>query len=64
MLVQAAGVPGIGMPIKLSRTPRRVQSAAPRVGQHTRELLIEHGYDAAAIDALIAQETIVEHAAA
>jgi formyl-CoA transferase len=64
MVVQAEGVPGIGIPIKLSRTPGRAHSAPPRFGQHTRELLIEHGYDAAAIDALIAQETIVEHAAA
>jgi formyl-CoA transferase len=64
MVVQAEGVPGIGIPIKLSRTPGRAHSAPPRFGQHTRELLIEHGYDDAAIDALIAQETIVEHAAA
>jgi formyl-CoA transferase len=46
------------------RTRGRAHRAPPRFGQHTRELLIEHGYDDAAIDALIAQETIVEHAAA
>lgn len=64
MVVQVEGVPGIGIPVKLSRTPGRAHSAPPRFGQHTRELLIEHGYGAATIDALIARGTIVEHVAA
>jgi formyl-CoA transferase len=59
MVVQVEGVPGIGIPVKLSRTPGRAHSAPPRFGQHTRELLIEHGYGAATIDALIARGTIV-----
>jgi formyl-CoA transferase len=64
MVVQVEGVPGIGIPVKLSRTPGRAHSAPPRFGQHTRELLTEHGYGAATIDALIARGTIVEHVAA
>ena len=60
MVVQVEGVPGIGIPVKLSRTPGRAHSAPPRFGQHTRELLIEHGYGAATIDALIARGTVVE----
>ena len=63
MVVQVEGVPGIGIPVKLSRTPGRAHSAPPRFGQHTRELLTEHGYGAAAIDALIARGSIVEHVA-
>jgi formyl-CoA transferase len=63
MVVQVEGVPGIGIPVKLSRTPGRAHSAPPRFGQHTRELLLEHGYDAAAIDALVARGTVVEHLA-
>jgi formyl-CoA transferase len=63
MVVQAEGVPGIGIPVKLSRTPGRAHSAPPRFGQHTRELLTEHGYGAATIDALIARGSIVEHVA-
>ncbi len=63
MVVQVEGVQGIGIPVKLSRTPGRAHSAPPRFGQHTRELLIEHGYGAATIDALIARGTIVEHVA-
>jgi formyl-CoA transferase len=63
MVVQVEGVPGIGIPVKLSRTPGRAHSAPPRFGQHTRELLTEHGYGAATIDALIARGSIVEHVA-
>ncbi len=61
MVVQVEGVPGIGIPVKLSRTPGRAHSAPPRFGQHTRELLLEHGYGAATIDALIGRGTIVQH---
>jgi len=35
MVVQVEGVPGIGIPVKLSRTPGRAHSAPPRFGQHT-----------------------------
>ena len=63
MVVQVEGVAGIGIPVKLSRTPGRAHSAPPRFGQHTRELLIEHGYGAATVDAMIARETIVVHVA-
>ena len=61
MVVQVEGVPGIGIPVKLSRTPGRAHSAPPRFGQHTRELLLEHGYGAATIDAMIARGTVVEY---
>ena len=61
MVVQVEGVQGIGIPVKLSRTPGRAHSAPPRFGQHTRELLLEHGYGAATIDALIERGTIVQH---
>ena len=61
MVVQVEGIPGIGIPVKLSRTPGRAHSPPPRFGQHTRELLMDHGYGAATIDALITQGTIVEH---
>jgi len=61
MVVQVEGVSGIGIPVKLSRTPGRAHSAPPRLGQHTHELLIEHGYGAATVDAMIARGTIVQH---
>ncbi|SMP76523.1 hypothetical protein SAMN06295970_12473 [Noviherbaspirillum suwonense] len=51
MVLQVEGVQTVGIPVKLSRTPGRVHIAPPRFGQHTRELLIEHGYDSATVDA-------------
>jgi len=41
-----------GFPIKFSKTPSKVERGAPLAGEHTREVLSEAGYDAAAIDRL------------
>ena len=60
MVVEVEGKRAIGIPIKLSRTPGQALSAPPRFGQHTRALLAEYGFDAAAIDALLAQGTVLE----
>jgi crotonobetainyl-CoA:carnitine CoA-transferase CaiB-like acyl-CoA transferase len=48
-----ATVPGV--PVKLSRTPGGVRQRAPRLGEHTREILAEIGLTAAAIDQLLGQ---------
>ena len=37
---------------KLSRTPTRVRSDAPELGEHSQEILAELGYDDARIRAL------------
>ncbi|MFZ5487143.1 MAG: CaiB/BaiF CoA transferase family protein [Pseudomonadota bacterium] len=60
MVVEVEGKRAIGIPIKLSRTPGQAHSAPPRFGQHTRALLAEYGFDAAAIDALLAQGTVMD----
>lgn len=39
----------LGLPVKFSRTPGRVASGAPTLGQHTRALLAEYGYTEAEI---------------
>jgi len=39
----------VGQGVKLARTPARMRSAAPERGEHTREILEEFGFDAAAI---------------
>ncbi|BDZ54094.1 hypothetical protein GCM10025870_11670 [Agromyces marinus] len=43
-----------GFPYRFSATPPRIDRGAPRVGEHTREVLREAGFDEAAIDALLA----------
>jgi crotonobetainyl-CoA:carnitine CoA-transferase CaiB-like acyl-CoA transferase len=43
----------VGVPITLHGTPGAIQGGQPRVGAHTREVLGEAGYDAAAIDGLL-----------
>ena len=43
----------LGAPVKFHGTPGGVQRAAPLLGQHSREVLGEVGYDAAAIQAMV-----------
>lgn len=40
----AGRVKMIGYPIRFSQTPMRIQREAPEFGQHTEEVLMEHGY--------------------
>jgi crotonobetainyl-CoA:carnitine CoA-transferase CaiB-like acyl-CoA transferase len=49
----------LGLPIKLSETPGGPRRGAPVYGEHTREVLREHGYSDEAIDALIRDAAIV-----
>ena len=34
----------VGLPVRLSETPGAVRSSAPEYGQHTEEVLLEHGF--------------------
>ena len=55
----AAGkVKSIGLPIKFSETPGSVTRAAPVLGQHTREVLREHGFSDAEAEQMAAQGAI------
>jgi len=51
----------LALPVTLSRTPARVATAAPMTGEHTRATLEGLGYDAATIDALLAEGVIEQH---
>jgi len=46
-------VPVVGPAAKLSRTPTRVRTAAPSLGQHNKEILEELGYEAGRLEALM-----------
>lgn len=57
---QAGRTRAIGCPVKLSATPARVQRPAPLLGQHTREVLAEYGFDGATVDALLRERVVGE----
>ncbi|MCW5642042.1 MAG: CoA transferase [Rhodoferax sp.] len=42
----------LGVPVKFSATPGNIRRPAPTFGQHTREVLLEHGFSEAEIVAL------------
>ena len=44
----------IGVPVKLSETPGSIRSRGPSLGQHSREILLEHGFSDAEIEGLVA----------
>ncbi|WP_195820744.1 CaiB/BaiF CoA transferase family protein [Roseobacter sp. MH60115] len=55
----AGQVKTIGHPVKYSRTPAKVDQAAPVLGQHSREVLAEIGYDSSDIEALIQSKAVI-----
>jgi crotonobetainyl-CoA:carnitine CoA-transferase CaiB-like acyl-CoA transferase len=52
-------IPVVGMPIAFSRLTPDVRRHAPLRGEHTDEVLAEHGYTAAEITALRAKNVVV-----
>ncbi|MAN98024.1 CoA transferase [uncultured Roseovarius sp.] len=55
----AGAVKTLGHPVKFSETPASIRSAAPLLGQHSREVLREAGYDAGQIEAMIASGAVI-----
>lgn len=55
------GQRGLGIPVKLSRTPGAVRAPAPGLGQHTREVLASLDYAAEQIDSLLERRIALEH---
>jgi crotonobetainyl-CoA:carnitine CoA-transferase CaiB-like acyl-CoA transferase len=52
-------IPVVGTPVKFSRMRAGVRRPAPLLGQHTDEILAEHGYTADEIAALRAKKVVV-----
>ena len=42
----------LGSPVKFSATPTRIERGAPLLGEHTREILAEYGYEDSEIETL------------
>jgi crotonobetainyl-CoA:carnitine CoA-transferase CaiB-like acyl-CoA transferase len=57
---QAGPTRALGCPIHFSRTPTRIDRAAPMLGEHSRELLREYDYTDAEIDGFLAAGVIEE----
>lgn len=52
-----------GFPIRFSKTPSKVERGAPVTGQHSRDVLLEAGYDDATIERLLAKGAVAENGA-
>jgi len=50
-----------GFPIRFSKTPSTVERGAPVVGQHSRDVLREAGFDDAVIEQLLAKGAVAEN---
>ena len=57
---KAGLVKAIGLPIKFSQTPGGVARPAPLLGQHSREVLAEYGWDDEAVEAFLASGAVRE----
>jgi alpha-methylacyl-CoA racemase len=54
----AGMVKGLGMPVKLSRTPGQVRSGGPALGEHTEQVLRESGFSEEKIGQLMADGAV------
>jgi alpha-methylacyl-CoA racemase len=54
----AGKVRGLGMPVKLSRTPGEVRRGGPELGEHTEEVLRESGFEEELIAELLASGAV------
>ncbi|MFZ2629618.1 MAG: CoA transferase, partial [Rugosibacter sp.] len=50
---------GTGIPVKLSRTPGDITSPSPAFGQHTRDVLLAHGYPPDEVQALLDDGVVI-----
>lgn len=60
MAVEQDWYKAFGTPVKLSRTPGGVRSLPPKFGEHGREILAAHGFEADEIESLVADGVVVE----
>ena len=49
----------IGVPVKLSETPGKIRRRAPALGEHSSEVLLEHGFTQAEVESLMAEGVVL-----
>jgi len=58
MVVEKDGYRGVGIPVKLHKTPGGIRMAPPSIGQHSTKVLERFSFDQASIDELFKDEII------
>ena len=58
MVINRRTYQGLGVPVKMSRTPGRVRSLPPKLGEHVRDILLEAGYDDEKIDCFVEEKVV------
>ena len=48
----------LGLPVKFSKTPGKVRAGAPLYGEHTREILEQHGFSGDEIEAFVREGAV------
>ena len=51
----------IGIPVKLSGTPGQIRTRAPMLGEHSAEVLLEHGFSQSEVEGLVSGGAVVEN---
>ncbi len=54
-------VRSIGLPVRFGRQPRKAARPAPLLGEHSREILAELGFEASEIAAMLASGSVQQH---
>ena len=58
MIVNRGAYRGLGVPVKMSRTPGKVRSLPPRLGEHATDILLEAGYDDEQIKRFVEEKVV------
>ena len=54
-------VRNIGLPVRFGRQPRKAARPAPMLGEHSREILAELGFEASEIAAMLVSGSVQQH---
>ena len=54
-------VHNIGIPVKLSVTPGQIRTRAPMLGEHSAEVLLEHGFGQQEVDEFISAGVVLRN---